>query len=247
MATPTPDIFLDLESSVCTIDLHANASDGGRDEHKLEGFGVPCSLPTLYDPNRDLPRLRSDIADSSGYSGDCSLYLYARGYVQVWGEFFASGPTYRFDFQSYMETSTAYSYFGSFSGCPHEQDLAAIGEIHFLWTVNRSGLFEYRSFRCESDGRTTATATFFGDEVFPLTNDCDDAPIVFFMDEGDTIAFDVRLNETREDDDSELNSGITLSYLPEPSGFLMLAAGVAFLTALGCRHASGRPANRNRE
>ena len=128
--------------------------------------------------------------------------------------------------------STSYSWSGSFN-CPHEQDLAAIGEIHFLWTVNRSGLFRYTPFHCESDGRTTATATFFGDQVFPITMDCDeDVPIVFEMYEGDTIAFDVRLNETRKDKDSLLSSAISLRFLPEPRGPLLQVAALVSLSFL---------------
>jgi hypothetical protein len=138
--------------------------------------------------------------------------------VQVWGEFFPAGSTYRFDFQSEMETSTEFFFFGGFpSSCPYTQDLAAIGEIHFLWTVDRPGRYSFTPFHCEGNGRAEATATFFGEEVLSIAPDCDEGVYSFFqLREGDTVAFDVRLNETRDDSDSLLSTFVYLRLLPEP-------------------------------
>jgi hypothetical protein len=194
--------LLELESSRCVVDVHAEV--GGNGSNDDDGKGRRCEPISLFEAvTRYSTTTESETcgeggggARSSGWSnvyagprsvGSFELWVSARAYNQASG-----GSSCNFDSRSQVD-------------------------IELRWRVIADVEVEYQPLLpCDSNGKRVSALLTIDDQVFDLEKACALEPVRLSLEAGDLIYFDASLDERRKAADTELGIGIRLREAPDP-------------------------------
>ncbi len=207
--------FLRLVESECSVNALAQAL--GDKERVIDGEGEPCELRGWHTP---VNRVANAFASDSGsdFDGFCFVSVSAGGYVQLFGGL-ADSELLQFWVDTGARNQTSSS-----GGCG--SDPRTVTRVYFVWEVTRPHVeVEFQSlFPCESNGDVKVASVILGDLQIDLKRGCTQAPVVVELVAEDTITVDVRLQEGRCCNDSELLSAFALRTVPEPTPHSATAA-----------------------
>jgi hypothetical protein len=193
--------LLELESSRCVVDVHAEV--GGNGSNDDDGKGERCEPISIFERvRRYATTAESETCGEFGSGGARST---------GWSDLYA-GPRSVASFEVWLY---ARAFNQSSGGCGF--DSRSQIDVELRWRVTADVEVEYQPlYPCDSNGKRVSALLTVGDQVFDLERGCALDPVRLSLEAGDVIYLDASLDERGKADDTELYIAFRLREAPDP-------------------------------